>query len=67
MLVMLHQARLLQVRLLRVKLLRAISLLMEAVLSYLFHPVSLEYRQQRRALSAFGPSRQLVSVSMHPA
>lgn len=64
---MLHEARSLQVRLLRVKLLRAISPLMEAVLSYLFHPISLEYRQQRRALSAFALFRQLVSVSMYPA
>ncbi len=62
MLVMLQQAGSLQVMLLRV-----ILLLMEAVLSYLFHPISLEYRQQRQALSACAPFRQLVSVSMPPA
>jgi len=62
MLEMLQQARPTQVMLLQV-----ILLLMEAVLSYLFHPVSLEYRQQRQALSASALFRRLVSVSMPPA
>ena len=43
--------------------LQVILLLTEAVLSCLFHLVSLEYRQKRRALSVCVPFRQLAFVS----